>query len=148
MKRFVFPLDRVLRFRRLEMERVEARLTELAFRAHNERRTAEQRRAEALQSGQQLAAHRELRGNDFQAARHWLDRLAAERDQALAASEKLLQQHRQVLCELVEARRKVKLLETLRGRKLDAHTLETAKQFETQASEFFLAKRTREGHHG
>lgn len=144
MKRFVFPLDRVLRFRRFEMERVEAHLSELAFRAHNERHTAEERRAEALQSGQYLAARRELRGADFHVIRHWLNRLEAERNQALAAAEKLLQKHRQVLTELIEARRKVRLLEILRRRKLDAHQLGVAKQLETQASEFYLAKRIRE----
>jgi hypothetical protein len=144
MKRFVFPLDRVLRFRRFEMERVEAHLNELAFRAHSERRTAEERRAEALQSGQQLAVRRELRGTDFQITRHWRDRLEAERNKALAASEKLVQQHREVLADLIEARRKVKLLETLRRHKLEAHELGIARHLETQASEFYLAKRIRE----
>jgi hypothetical protein len=144
MKRFLFPLDRVLRFRRLEMERVEARLSELAGRARGERRTADQRRAEALQSGEQLAARRELRGADFHITRHWLHRLEAERNQALAASEKLLQQHREGLAALIEARRKVKLLETLRRRKLEAHQLSAAKQWEAQATEFYLARRIRE----
>jgi len=144
MKRFVFPLDRVLRFRRLEMERVEAHLSELAFRAQNERQTAAERRAEALQSGHQLAARRELHGADFRIIRHWLDRLEAERNRSLEASEKLLQKHHEVLGELIEARRKVKLLEILRQRKLDAHELGVARQLETQASESYLAKRIRE----
>ena len=144
MKRFVFPLDRVLRFRRLEMERVEARLSELAFRAHNERQAAQARRAEAIESGRQLAARPKLRGADFQITGHWLDRLEAERNNALAASEKLLQQHHEVLAQLVEARRKVKLLEILRGRKLDAHGMALGRQLDTQAAEFHLAKRIRE----
>jgi hypothetical protein len=144
MKRFSFSLDRVLRFRRLEMERVEARLSELATRARQQRRTAEQRRDEALQSGEQLAARRELYGADFHITRSWRQRLEAERNQALAASEKLLQQHREVLAGLIEARRKVKLLETLRRRKLDTHQRETSRQLEAQAAEFYLARRIRE----
>jgi hypothetical protein len=144
MKRFVFPLDRVLRFRRLELERVEAHLSELAFRAHRERATADERRAESLQSSQHLTARREIRGADFQITRHWLARLESERGKALAASEKLLQQHREAIAQLIEARRKTRLLETLRQRKLDAHDLSNARQLETQASEFYLAKRIRE----
>ncbi len=144
MKRFVFPLDRVLDFRRLEMERVEGQLSELAFRAHNERAAAESRRAEAAESSQRLVAHRELRGVDFRNAAHWRQRLERERAQALAQSEKLLERHREVLAELVEARRKVKLLEILRGRKHEAHQKEAAKEVERQAGEFYLAKRIRE----
>jgi hypothetical protein len=147
MKRFTFPLDRVLRFRRLEMERVEARLSALAFRARDERRTAEERRAEALQSGEQLAARRELYGADFHITRNWLSRLEAERNKALAASENLLQQHREVLVGLIEARRKVRLLEILRRRKLEAHRLSAARELEAQAAEFYLARRIREGNH-
>lgn len=144
MKRFRFPLDRVLHFRRLEMERIEAHLSELAFRAHNERQTADDRRAQAVESGRQLAIQAELRGTDFQVTRHWLERLETERNNALEASEKLLQQHHEALAELVEARRKVRLLEMLRRRKLAAHELQTTKQLEAQATEFYLAKKVRE----
>jgi hypothetical protein len=143
MKRFVFSLDRVLQFRRVEMERVETRLSELAFRAHKERSVAEERRAEALQSGEQLAARRELRGSDFHITRHWIQRLEAERVQALAAAGQLARQHRQTLDELIEARRKVRLLETLRRRKLEAHERIVARQLEAQASEFYLARQIR-----
>jgi hypothetical protein len=144
MKRFAFPLDRVLHFRRLEMERIQAHLSELAFRAHNERQAAEERRAEAVESGRQLAARAQLLGADFQIMGHWLARLENERNNALAESERLLQQHHEVLSGLVEVRRKVKLLETLRQRKLSAHEANVQRQTEAQAAEFYLAKRIRE----
>jgi flagellar export protein FliJ len=144
MRRFTFPLDRVLRLRRLEMERVEAHLSELSFHAQTRRRTAEERREQAVESGQRLLEQTNLRGVDFQITRHWLARLEAERIIAMQSFEKLSQQHRQALASLVEARRKVKLLETLRERKHNAHKLDAAKQLEAQASEFFLAKRIRE----
>ena len=126
------------------MERVEAHLSDLACRAHSERQSAGQRRAEALQSGQQLVTGRELRGVDFHLTRHWLHHLESERNRALAASAKLLEQHREVLAERVDARRKVRLLETLRQRKHDAHERSAAKELEAQAAEFFLARRIRE----
>lgn len=138
MKRFAFPLDRVLRIRRLEMERVEAHLSELSFRAAN------QRRDEAAECGRQLIEQSDLRGADFHATRHWLSRLEDERTQAIDNSEKLSEQHRQKMTELVEARRKLKLLETLRERKHNAHRLEVSRHLEAQASEFHLAKRIRE----
>jgi hypothetical protein len=143
MKRFVFPLDRVLRFRRTEMERVEGRVSELAFRAHHQRSTAEEKRSEALSSGAQLAARRELHGSDFHVTSNWVQRMEAERVAALAAAERLVQQHRQALDELIEARRKVRLLETLRRRKLSAHELSQARRLEAQASEFYLARQRR-----
>jgi hypothetical protein len=126
------------------MERVEAHLNELSFQAQTLRRTAEQRREQAVESGQRLLEQSDLRGADFHIARHWLARLEAERAKAIDSSEKLSHQHRKALGELVEARRKVKLLETMRERKHNAHKLEAAKQMEAQASEFYLAKRIRE----
>ena len=144
MRRFVFPLDRVLRFRRLEMERVEARLSELAFQAQSERRTADERRVQALDSGRELLGQPNLSGADFRVTGHWLKRLEAERNRALETSAKLIAQHYQARGELIDARRKVKLLESLRARKLRAHSQGVAKQLEAQASEFYLAKRIRE----
>jgi crotonobetainyl-CoA:carnitine CoA-transferase CaiB-like acyl-CoA transferase len=46
--------------------------------------------------------------------------------------------------DLIEARRTVKLLETLRKKKHNAHKRETEKHLEAQASEFYLAKRIRD----
>jgi flagellar export protein FliJ len=144
MKRFVFPLDRVLRLRRLEMERVEARLSELSFHVQTRRRTAEQRREQAVESGQRLLQRTNLRGVDFRITGHWQARLETERVVAMQSAENFSRQHRQALASLVEARRKVRLLEILRERKHGAHKLDAAKQLEAQASEFFLAKRIRE----
>jgi hypothetical protein len=144
MKRFVFPLDRVLRFRRLEMERTEAELNALAFRVDAARRTAKERRSQAAQSRRELLERGELRGADFRATDLWVARLETERNAALGASEKLAERHRQVLGELIQARRKVKLVEMLRKRKLTAHARSLGQQLEAQAAEFHLAKLIRE----
>jgi flagellar biosynthesis chaperone FliJ len=146
MKRFNFPLDRVLRVRRLEMETIEASLSELAFHVQTQIQTASRRRDQAIESGEQLLNQTALRGADFQTTRHWLERLEAERAKAINTSEQLAQKHHSRLKELVEARRKVKLLETLRKRNQDSHQRKTEKQLEAQASEFYLAKRIREQH--
>jgi DNA phosphorothioation-dependent restriction protein DptG len=63
----------------------------------------------------------------------------------LDASEKLVQQHRQALGQLIEARRNAKLLEILRERRLKAHTRSIVKQSEAEAAELHLARRTRIG---
>jgi flagellar biosynthesis chaperone FliJ len=144
MKRFAFSLDRVLRIRRLEMENVEAALGELAFQAQTHRHTAGKRREQAVESGQQLLNQSGLRGVDFQNNSHWLGRLEVERAKAVETAEKLAQQHRQKITDLIEARRTVKLLETLRKKKHNAHKRETEKHLEAQASEFYLAKRIRD----
>ncbi len=144
MKRFSFALDRVLRIRRLEMEHVEARLSELSFHAKTQRQTADQRHEEALDSGRRLLEQPDLRGADFHTARHWLARLESERTRTIDNSRKLAEQHREKMGELIEARRKVKLLETLREKKHAAHRLENARQLEAQACEFYLAKLIRQ----
>jgi cyclopropane fatty-acyl-phospholipid synthase-like methyltransferase len=128
------------------METIEAGLSELVFQAQTLRQTASQRRDQAIESGRQLTTQSNLRGADFQTTRHWLERLEAERTKAIKISEQLAQKHHSKLKELVEACRKVKLLETLRKRNQDSHQRKTEKQLEAQASEFYLAKRIREQH--
>jgi hypothetical protein len=143
MKRFRYPLDRALRFRRLQMERIEARLQDLAYQAAVERLTAQQRREQSIEAGFHLLQRAGLRGSDVQMTRNWLARLDQEQRQAMRQCDRLLDEHRQVFGDLVEARRKVELLETLRKRKLRAHNLTQSRQLETEAAELHMARRGR-----
>jgi SMC interacting uncharacterized protein involved in chromosome segregation len=143
MRRFQFRLESVLGWRAVELELEEGRLEQL----FNERRdrdrettALEARRHEAAQlikaktlDGQQLAA--------FSQHRHYLEkevaRIAARR---VDCEKRIAAQQRRV----VEAERKVRLLERLKERRFAEWTLDFNRELEALASETFLSKWARE----
>ncbi|MDQ2899178.1 MAG: hypothetical protein M3Y07_05175 [Acidobacteriota bacterium] len=140
MKSFAFPLEKALHWRRaqLNLEQVRAqaiagKIVELAKRREdlrNERSSAERHILEAKTvEGAELAAIGAFHS------------IAAKRDSALCEQsvnrERELSEQRG---KLVEAQRKVKLLETLRQKRLAQWNSEVAREQEQFAGEAFLAR--------
>ncbi len=143
MKRFVFPLERVLAFRRQQEDLESGRLAALA---------TERRRLEEL-AGQQRADSRLVRVRSASAVQ--LD--ALEVRQTFESAEGLLRASRRSLelaaqaeqnrlrqlAVVLEARRRVRLLELLRTKKRLRHGRLAGLEQEALAGELHLAKLTR-----
>jgi flagellar export protein FliJ len=139
MKKYRFPLERVLGLRRTEAELARARLEKQVGEV---RRHDDMRREIARQAAESAAAARvdgvtgmELAGaENFRQYANRADSLvAAEQGKAAAEAHRMQQS-------LIEAERKVKALETLDERRLSAWRKELASEIEQFASEAFLAR--------
>lgn len=140
MQNFRFPLDRVLSWRQKQLEGEQARLVLLV---------AEQERLEATRlailaawewAGRQMLAAGSMDGSDIAALGGYRARLEREREanerQQKDARERIVGQRMRV----VEARRRVRLLEKLRLRKLDEWRVAWNREIENFAGEAFLAR--------
>jgi len=140
MQSFQFRLEQILRWRRKEFEAEEARLGPLL---------AEQKRLEAARreilaardrAGRELMATRRVDGSDLAALGSFRVRL--ERDleanarERREAAERLAGQQARVM----EAHRRVRLLEKLRHRKLEEWRVTWNRELENFAGEAFLAR--------
>ncbi len=144
MKRFSFSLGAVLEFRRRQLERVESRLGEVSRRQSGLRDMAASRRRQSLGAVAGLPQTPGLSGAELRATQHWLTRLEDEHRGALAAAQGLEPDRQRCLREMIEMRRKVKLLERLRSRKLGTYLRDLDREKEALAAEFHLARRVRE----
>jgi flagellar export protein FliJ len=140
LKNFRFSLERVLSWRRTELEREEASLAPLlAERSRLE--TAGQRiLADLARAGRELVAAGPVDGSDLSAlagyrARLEKERTANERDRAGSTESIALQRAR-----VTEAHRRFRLLEKLRGRRLEEWRAGWNREMESLASEAFLAR--------
>lgn len=133
MKAFRFRLDRVLDWRRTELDREETRLKQL----HAARTALEHEKAALQESKEQASrdlvsrAHvdgAELRLlSDYRAA---VKRLSARIDEKRRENQKAAAAQQQ---KLLEARRRLRLLENLRDRRLAEWKYETERQLEAEA---------------
>ena len=142
---FAFRLERILSWRRCAFQADEARLASLL---------AEQARLEAAhrallaareQAGQALVASGAADGGELAAFSGYRARLerevAANGRQRRDTDERIARQRAQVL----EAHRRVRLLEKLRIRRLGEWRAESQREMETFAGEALLARRVRVG---
>jgi flagellar export protein FliJ len=140
LKKFHFPLDRVLDWRRTQGRLEEAKLEQLYREAHDleaRQQALLQERADSEQAvlaapsttGLQLAALGEF--SRFTTAQHAL----LERQRAECA--KLVAAQVQVL---TAKRREIRLLERLREQRLDGWSADLDREIGAQADEAFLAK--------
>ena len=121
MRAFAFPLERVLAVRRLQLDIVEAGLKETLARKSYLRqrgRALEQQSRQLLDETARLPL---TTGAALRSTDTYVERLARERLHASATDRKLEQDRRDQLSAVVEARRRVRLLETLRSKKLRRH---------------------------
>jgi hypothetical protein len=136
MQAFHFRLERVLVWRRQEQRREEARLEALngALRAlEAEAAAVPKRRADALEA---LAHAESVTGADLAALelhRQWAIREAKRLAQEIAETRRSLTAQE---IKLAEARRRVKLVERLKERRLETWRLESDKEMEVLAGEF------------
>ena len=140
MQNFQFRLERILNWRRKEFEAEEARLGILVA----ERKRLEAARCEILsawdRAGTKLLAMGRVDGGDLAALGGFRVRLQRDLEanarERREAAERLAGQQARVM----EAHRRVRLLEKLRHRKLEEWRVAWNREIENFASEAFLAR--------
>jgi hypothetical protein len=140
VKSFSFGLDRVLLFRRREMERVEERLRQLALMLSRAREIEERSQGESAVAKRDLARLETLSGGDLRRLDLWLSRLISERARARQTSAGLEGERTKILQELIEKRRGVKALERLRERRWRAYAQAAQREVERESAELHLAR--------
>jgi hypothetical protein len=146
MRRFQFRLESVLGWRAVELELEEGRLERLFTERRGWEEEALALEARRHESAQLIAA-KTLDGQQLAALsyhRHYLERQSARIAAQRADCEKRIAAQQQ---RLVEAERKVRLLERLKERRLAEWTLDFNREMEALASETFLSKWAREKGH-
>ena len=140
MKRFHFRLERIRQWREKQVALEEARLEQL----YSGKTLVEQRLALLEKEGRESAAlvtcSNSMRSVELQAVDTFRRYVVAQRAviaNLLADCEGRIAAQRS---KLVEARRKLELLDKLKDRKWQAWNIELAREIETQAGELFLAK--------
>jgi flagellar export protein FliJ len=144
MARFHFPLEKVLRWRAVELADEEAKLKRLVqeeLRLQSLRAEITAERSNLISSASALP---DLRGDDLRTMAvysHRLRRKAENLTQQLVRSESDLAAQRK---NYSEAKRRMRLLEELKERKLEKWRYEQARLLEQLASESYLATWNRE----
>ncbi len=140
MRAFSFPLERVLAVRRLQLDIAEAGLREtLARKSYLQQRgrALEQQARELMDETARLPV---TTGAALRSTDAYVERLGRERLHASATERKLEQDRHGQLSAVVEARRQVRLLETLRSKKLLRYAKATARLQESEVAELHLGK--------
>ena len=140
MKKFTFPLDRVLDFRRgqarieeTKLERLNAELRAIETRLRDTEAAREE-------SGRALIAGGSATGTELAALDSFRKASTAEcakLGQSAAAARHHIDAQ---LKTVIQKRRDVKLLEHLRSRKLEAWTTELGHEIDREASELYLSR--------
>ena len=149
MQSFRFSLERVLSWRRTEREREEAQLATLLAERHRLESLRQQILGAWERAGRELVAAGRVDGGELAAlagyrTRLEKERISNERDRA-ASAERIDAQRAQVTA----AHRRFRLLEKLRGRRLEEWHSAWNREMESFASEAFLARwRHRAGNAG
>jgi len=140
MRSFHFPLERVLRWRRNEFEAEELRLTMLLDEQQRLESARQQIRAAGERAGRQLMTAGTLDGGDLEALSRYRERLDRDREhnerQQRDAGQRIVDQRARLLA----ARRRVRLLEKLRGRRRESWQVQWDRELEDFAGEAFLAR--------
>lgn len=140
MQNFHFPLDRILSWRRKELEAEQAQMAPLV--AEQNRLEAERREIAAAshRAGAELLASGEIRGTDLAALgsyRAHLERETRRNERERAdAGERMDRQRARVM----ERHRRVRLLDKLRERRVEEWRSEWNREMESFAGEAFLAR--------
>ena len=140
MRAFSFPLERVLAVRRLQLDIAEAGLKETLTRKSYFRQRGRALEQQSRQLLDETARLPTTTGAALRSANSYVERLGRERLHASATERKLEQDRRDQLSAVVEARRRVRLLETLRSKKLRRHAKATARLQESEVAELHVAK--------
>ena len=140
MRAFSFPVERVLAVRRLQLDIVEAGLKETLARKSYFRQRGRALEQQSRQLLDETARLPTTTGAALRSANSYVERLARERLHASATERKLEQDRRDRLSAVVEARRQVRLLETLRSKKLRPYAKATARLQESEVAELHVAK--------
>jgi flagellar export protein FliJ len=144
VKRFSFSLDRVLDLRRHELEVAEARLQTIQSKREQARQGAASLEKQFLAFSDESLRVQVTSGSALQAAEGYLEGLRLGRRAQLQQEQKWEAERQSEVARVLEARRKVKLLEKLRERGERQQMAAADRQMESEAAELFLAKWVRE----
>jgi flagellar export protein FliJ len=140
MKKFDFPLRRVLDWRRTQVQVEESKLERLYANLRDVETRLRETYASREQAGRDVVASGSATGGELVALGNFRKAAAAEcarLAEAVAALRKSIAAQLQVV---VQKRRDVKLLEHLHTRKLETWNAELAREIDTEAGELHLAK--------
>lgn len=140
MKRFVFRLESVLRWRRSQFEHEQNRLRELAAERDRIRLRLRELDEDRRRQEHELLASGVLSGAELSALDAWRQRQRAERErceQALGEAERRVAEQRE---RLLAARRRLRLLEKLKERRYAEWQAEADREMEALAAECHLAR--------
>ncbi len=146
MKRFVFPLQRVMDWRTLQVRAEEEKLANLQQQAEalalreNALTTAE------LNSEIELLKRPSIEGSDLQALSLFQERIHKERANLQIKRKQFEAQIVEQRKRLLKARRDVRVLEKLKENRVREWTYLSDRETENTAAESFLAKWAREMH--
>lgn len=140
MKKFAFPLGRVMDFRRMQ-----ARLEEIKLEAlYAEMRAFETREAALIQQNAQsektLRAAPSVTGFDLELFASFREAMALEHNRLQKARADCRKRIDAQLAVLAVKRRKVRLLEKLKEKRFEKWEKEMFKEIDQQAEEAYLAK--------
>lgn len=140
MQAFQFRLERILGWRRKEFEAEEARLGTL-LSLHKQLETARREIIRAWgRAGRELLAGGTLYGTDLAALSGFRARLERELEANTRARREAAERVSGQKARVIEADRRVRLLEKLRRRRLDQWTVAWDRELENFAGEAFLAR--------
>lgn len=141
MKRFLFSLQKVLDFRRQQEEVERGRLARLAAeRARLERHAAEQGE-ESRRERAACARATSVPAEDLRRSYEGAATLLRARERSLEEAKQTEEKRVEQLGVVLEARRRVKLLELLREEKRFRHDRLAGRELETVAGELYLARK-------
>jgi flagellar export protein FliJ len=140
MKKFAFPLDRVMDFRRTEARLEEAKLENLyaGLRAIDAREVVLIR--QRVESEKALKSARSVTGSDLESFSRYGAAMKEEQKRMDKTRAECRKRIDALLAVLTAKRREVKLLEKLKEQKFETWEKEMFKELDEQAEEAYLSK--------
>ena len=139
MKKFRFPLARVLELRQRDLEAAQLRVAALRNRRGALEAEANRLDVERREAGIQTLAKATLTGRELASVGHYVTELDRRRRLSLAAARRIEVEEASAVKAAVEARRKVRLLEILQSKRRRAHQAAFDREQEALTAELFLA---------
>jgi len=146
MRRFVFPLQRVMDWRTLQVRSEEEKLANLQQQAEALALKETALTAAVLNSEIELLRRPSIEGSDLQALSLFQERVHKERANLQVRRTQFEVQVVEQRKRLLKARRDVRVLEKLKESRLRTWTYLSDRETENTAAESFLAKWAREMH--
>lgn len=144
MRRFRFGLESVLRWRQHQLEVEQFALEALLAERERIRSQIWQNRQAGAAAQREILAQPEIEAAELVALEAWVRRLAAERTRLEKAGEECETRISAQRGRVLEARRRLRLLERLRERRFQEWRAELERESETLAAESFLSRQVRE----
>ena len=141
MKRFRFSLEKVLDFRRRELELAESRLEQIKVQQAYLERRGQALQQESLNLREQTARAQATTGAVLAAAQQYVDSLESEQGRAADSRQKLEVDRQKQLKALIEKRREVQALERLKDKRERAHLSASERLESLEMADLFLGRR-------